>query len=613
MNIPVRVDRPTALRLARASIVLGVSVAYLAGVFRIADDGFWKAGMGDWMDPYFINALLEHWHHSLWTLSDPSSPPIFFPTRKTLGYSHGLVLYAPFYMPLRLFFHPFQAYNLTLFAVMETGILCVYLLFRKFFNLQFFESFLLAAFFLSSRNVVDGPTSVWIQRASVFLIPPVLLILLASRRTPGAARIFLAGFSGFAAALLFTQDFYTAQFALLFAVLFAAPAVLERRRAIAATIPRVWKRERPAAKLAIVMAALAAAWVGYLWAFGGGGTRLLGLRISSNDWRRPAIVGALGLAVFLWVRGRAQTTVDLRALGSWLLSLAVGGLLGCVVFFWIYLASYREHPSFPEENLLNALQRRDPSRWLSAWDLIRDLRGYDSLRSFALVFAVGILAWVPWFKVDLKTRFYALFFFLVSLVVLLIPLSFNGFSIWRTVFEPLPGFAVIRDPQRIIYLYELAVVLAIGLSLARVSPTSSYRWAVLALVALLIVASPNRQVFAYLRPNEAFDRWVTAPIEIDPSCRSFFVKAASPQYSSRSRWLWMLYSIDSTFVALDHSIPTLNGYSAWRPEGWDLFVPEEAEYAERVRRWIQSHALHHVCELDLDARTMKPYRPPAKE
>ena len=59
----------TATRLVNASIVLALSVSYFAYVLRLHDRTFLTSGLGDWMDPYFINYLLEHWHHSVWTLA----------------------------------------------------------------------------------------------------------------------------------------------------------------------------------------------------------------------------------------------------------------------------------------------------------------------------------------------------------------------------------------------------------------------------------------------------------------------------------------------------------------------------------------------------------------
>ena len=157
-----------AVKLVRASVLLSCSAFYLSSIFQLAESTFWTNGLGDWMDPYFINYLLEHWHHSVWHFTNPSSPPLYFPVRGTLGYSHGLVLYAPIYVVARLFVHPFQAYSLTLFLVMETGIICLYLVFRKFLHLSFLESLVLVAFFATSQNVVNGAIGVWSQRVSVF-------------------------------------------------------------------------------------------------------------------------------------------------------------------------------------------------------------------------------------------------------------------------------------------------------------------------------------------------------------------------------------------------------------------------------------------------------------
>ena len=56
-------------RFARASVVLALSLSYLSYVFGIFRQTFWTAGLGDWIDPYFINYLLEHWFHALVTFS----------------------------------------------------------------------------------------------------------------------------------------------------------------------------------------------------------------------------------------------------------------------------------------------------------------------------------------------------------------------------------------------------------------------------------------------------------------------------------------------------------------------------------------------------------------
>jgi hypothetical protein len=192
-------------------------------------------------------------------------------------------------------------------------------------------------------------------------------------------------------------------------------------------------------------------------------------------------------------------------------------------------------------------------------------------------------------------------------VVLLVPIRFNDFSLWRTAFEPLPGFRVIRDPRRIIYLYELAVVLTVALFMRALPGKSALRIGLCAILLVLLATDWNRAVFRVERSISVYNRWVRSPIDIDPSCRSFFIKGASREYMSRSDHMWSLYAIDAMFVALNHALPTLNGYSAWTPQGWDLANPQEPGYAAAVARWIEQHELQSVCELDIDQRTMRLY------
>jgi hypothetical protein len=602
------------MRLLRAAILVAVSAAYWTYAFQLTRGDFWNAGLGDWQDPYFINGLLEHWAHALGTLTDPASPPVYFPARKTLGYSHGLVLYVPFYVPLRTFLHPFLAYNLTVLLVMQAGVVCLYVVLRRI-GLSLVESLLLTIFFFTSQNVINETTGIWTQRASVFLIPPVLLLVLVSMRRPdGWFTRVLAALSGLLATLLYTQDFYTAHFAMAFAVVFGMAAVMVSRPGrIRAAVAAYWSSVSAPARVVLVIALLTAAWACAIWTFGGFDVRVAGFRISSNDWRRPALAAVAVLAVYLWLRGGVRRWPRLPVPVPWAAAFALGATLGGCVFLWIYLDAFRAHPAFPEQNLLDALALRDPAGWSGPWDVVRSLGAYYTLRSFTFALALGVLAWVPWFESDRNTRRYWLWILAVSIVVLLIPVRYGdasgSVSIWRLVFEWLPGFGVIRDPKRGIYLYELGLVLASALVLARVSVRSALRRCAVPLLVVLLVAAPNREVLGAWRPIATYARWVEAPVTIDASCRSFVMRAAGETYRSRSSHAWTLYAVDATFIALARSIPTLNGYSAWFPEGWDLMDPHGAGYDLAVRRWIARHGLRGVCELDIDARTMTPITP----
>src|SRR5262249_32888572 len=151
---------------------------------------------------------------------------------------------------------------------------------------------------------------------------------------------------------------------------------------------------------------------------------------------------------------------------------------------------------------------------------------FDAGRSFAAVFLLGAAAWLPWLRVPQRVRLFSLWFVLVTLVVLVIPVRFGEAALWRFAVDVLPGFSAIRDPRRIQFPFELAAALAFGLFVAQLPRSSAARRSVVAFVLVVIVLNWNRERFDYERPLEAFQRFVEAPIAVDSTCRSFFVKRA---------------------------------------------------------------------------------------
>lgn len=583
-----------SIRILRAVVVAGGVFLYLAYVFRLGGGQFRSMALGDWMDPYFINALMEHWYRAFRTLSNPASPPMFYPARQALGYSHGLILYAPFYIPLRIALHPFQAYNLTIFLVLGTGSVCLYLLLRRL-QMRFAASLALTALFVSSPNVMNGFLGVWTQRASVFLIPPILLLAASSGRASSGRMRALAGFAtGLLGMLLYVQDFYTAHFAALMAVWFGMAAVpAEGWTLLPARSLALWARHPRGLRVVMVVLSMAALAAAVIFVTGGAAARVQGINVAARDWKRPAWLALFGMLVVGWQDAPLRDAARRAFASTWLRGCALGAVTGAGVFLWLYLPAFHEHSAFAREEVWNGLAER---------------AAFLSLRPFIFVAVISVLTWIPWFQVDGRGRRYAVWLLVGSAFVLLAPLKFGQYSVWMAFVARLPGFAVIRDPKRIIYLYELAVVLAAAAIVAR-AHRPAFGFAIAGVAMVLIAANPNRERFDYERSSATFNRWVGAPIAMDPSCRSFFVKRASVEYMSRSGHMGTLYGIDAIFVALNHSIPTLNGYSAWYPEAWDLWNPQEASYPGRVQTWIHTHHLADVCELDIDARTMTPVVP----
>jgi hypothetical protein len=594
------------MRHVQALVALVVTVGYFSYVFQIPRDSFWQFGIGDWGDPYFINFLLEHWYNSASRLTDPASPPMYFPVKGTLGYSHGLILYAPVYIAVRSVLDPFQAHNITLLLILVSGSVSLYLILREIVGLTFIEALLLTVFFCSSRNVINHATSIWSQTASVFLIPPILLMACAAARMPkGTSRRGLSGLAGLLLTLLFTQEFYTAHFALLFvSTAIAAWLIVEKHTAVREWIADRWRQERRVdVRIAAVVAVVTGVWTVGLLMWGGGVITLGGFTFSSREWRRPAGLALVALGVLLCRRGRPRLEIQLGRARPWIQPFSVGAILGCCVFLWVYFPSILEHAGFSGDQLI--LTAHDASRW-PAVNVVRALGVYDSLRPFYFALLMGSLACLPWVRLERKVRIYCGGFVLLSLIVLVVPVRFGTFSIWTTFFGTFPGFSAIRDPKRIIHVYELCLVLLTALLMMRLPRRSRFRFLASTSVIVLLVTDWNREVFVFGRHTAEYRRWVDAAIDIDPACKSFFIKDASARYASRWNYFRTLYSVDAMFVSLKYSVPTLNGYSGWDPAEWRLFQPHERDYPLAVAQWIERHHLTGACEFDIERRTMRP-------
>ena len=225
---------------------------------------------------------------------------MYFPVGHTLGYSHALILYVPFYVAMRLFVHPFPAYSLALAAVMETGIVCLYLLLRRRFHLSIPR--------ISAADRVLLHVSERGQRRSQRLVSAGVGIPDPAHPVPrrdlvlhGESLLEIGGaaLTGFLATSLFTHDFYTALFAAFFAAL-AIPAFA--RASLFANLVAFWRSLRRPERTALAVAVAASAWTGFVLLSGGFELRLGGVRIASHAWRRPAWLAGLSLVVFLALR-----------------------------------------------------------------------------------------------------------------------------------------------------------------------------------------------------------------------------------------------------------------------------------------------------------------------
>lgn len=611
-------------RIARAVLVAVLSTAFFAWVFRFDDPTWRSASLGGWLDPYFINGILEHWRVSLLHGTSPASPPMYYPATHTLGYSCGLILYVPWYVLLRVWCDPFVAHTLTIFTVLQVGTWSLYALLRRF-RLEFATALVLTGSVVTSLNVVDGLVGVWSQRASVYLVPQVLWLAAVGVTSPSPRRRVVASLAaGLMGGLMFVQDFPSAALTTLAGVL-----------VLAGTAP-VWG-------VVAWLLRRAARWLGRFLstepgraAFVVAGGLMVWAVLSRLRWFRrltvsghPVFTGAsvavavAALLIAAWPKVRRSAAA--RRIGAWLsevgageaavrvadrtavIGMAAGALTGGLVFLWIYVPAFIEHSAFPREQLIESLKAVDPSSWQSPLDAVRALLPYNSARPFLLIAIVTLLAWLPWLRVPGAVRSRLTWLVVTAAIVVMLPIRFPQFSLWLAAVAPIPGFGAVRDPLRLIAFYELALTVGVAAALAAAPAAVWFRRVATILTLAIVAMTWNGTRFDYERSRSDYARWVEPPIQIDPACRSFFMKRGPAAYEARSGHIWSLYGVDATFIALAHQVPALNGYSGWEPRGWELANPPAPDYEQKVREWIAAHQLTGVCALDIAARTMTPW------
>ena len=84
--------------------------------------------------------------------------------------------------------------------------------------------------------------------------------------------------------------------------------------------------------------------------------------------------------------------------------MALGAVLGMLVFLWIYIRAYLEHPAFPPDQLVGQLTSIHPWAWRRLSDIGELIEVYRSRRPFEAVLLVSALAWLPVSAVDRRTR-----------------------------------------------------------------------------------------------------------------------------------------------------------------------------------------------------------------
>lgn len=510
---------------------------------------------GDRGDARFVAFIHEHVYRWLHGGAALLSPPFFFNHTKTLGYSDAFILDQLIYAPLRLFgAEPLLAVSLTAMVLSPIAFLFLYLFLRRL-DISVPLASLAALLFTFANNLYLKSNH--LQHFAVYYIPIIVycgsLAVTDLHKRPIRAHLltaFAAGLYG----LLFSTGYYMAWFFGLGLLIFTPIAV-----------GVAWPQAR--------------AW----WS--AGPMRVLGLGLVASFSFLAA------LSIFAAIYGPVLATGAVRGFSDYL----------------IYAPTPIDLVNVGTQNFVW-------SGLIRGLHLIRaDRLGYGEV-SIALtptvqilVASSAVLAFRPgfWPASDAARISRAVVIASASVCVLfyLFTVKTHNHSMFRILYDAVPGAKAIRDGYRGMVVANLFAVTAIGLTfnqairLALQEPHRSLRLArlgaVTAVLALAAIEQVNLAQRAFL--SRDFERQHLAAVANHPrECLSFYV---TPQAGRAA----FEVQVDAIILAQAQHLPTINGYSGLNPPGWDFYDTNAADYEQRARRWAFNRGIAAgLCRVDVE-------------
>ncbi|MCP3960111.1 MAG: hypothetical protein GY719_19880 [bacterium] len=175
----------------------------------------------------------------------------------------------------------------------------------------------------------------------------------------------------------------------------------------------------------------------------------------------------------------------------------------------------------------------------------------------------------------------------------------GGFSLWRAVYELVPGAAAIRAVARI----GLMALIPASLGLAIAVDDLRRRWSLplLGLIGVLCFLEQGQTRESYSK-QQIRDEVAALARRIPDDCGAFYYSPVRREKVHVSR-----RHLDAMWASLTTEVPTVNGYSSNLPPGWGPLLqsvahtPErQAAVREHLERWSRSRGIERLCWIKTD-------------
>lgn len=493
------------------------------------------------------------------------SPGIFYPIKGSLAYSDFLVGYAiPYSIVRSLGLGMFSSIEVVVVLMTFLNYVACFVLLKKFFRFSLLPACAGAMFFAFSSPKFFQTSHLQLQY--IVFLPVIFGVLVTFVRNSHVLSQRKASILLSSAAILWllqaVTTFYYAWFLLVWGLLFLLTSLLLKpsRALLFALTKRYWR-----AQLA--------------------GTAIFFL--------------ALGLFTYSYlpgIRTAAWTPYEyvIQMVPSWwsLLSMGYGNYL------WGWLSPVIMPVPWPENwaELMIGIGLVPSITWVlvTIWIIWRCWSRSETASSSVIVS-------------DAAPAFFAA---LVVATTLFYMIGFNygnNHSPWFYVNEFLPGAKAIRAVSRYVIFLTLPMAIAFAFLLEKgIKRAAKYRRkrTRIALIAVLTIVAAFG-VFEQFgvfkiggtgfskRVEEAYLSAMAAKLSSD--CTTFYITPGSGDHGPFE------YQYDAMLISIMTGIPTLNGYSGHTPPGWELYLVNNGDYEDNVRKWVESqHIQGRVCRLEVD-------------
>lgn len=314
---------------------------------------------------------------------------------------------------------------------------------------------------------------------------------------------------------------------------------------------------------------------------------------------------------------RASRILPLYVARRWRhLSLAgVAGLVGLVPSWMVYIPAAREHGMRDWGTVMQGVfplaQSLDPRPVSDLWSTLlpeawRGTVQFNGAAPLAIPY-ITLFACLATLAVSVRrwyTRRENLAAWMVAAASAVLVLTLSVVQIgdvvgWRLAFDWIPGASAIRAPLRAMLLVQLLVAVLVAYLLDRWCSAGRRLALVSAVLACLILLEQpsTRTVPGYLRAVERarLDGLPAPPAQ----CRSWAFKFTT--------LLQLTGQEDAMLLRFRFGIPTVNGYSGLRPQGWKMNF-DNFDYERDLIQWAEQNGIAEgLCQLDVPLHRWETY------